>query len=123
MLSCSTVKEIRRLLAEGKLSQRKIAVMTGVSRGSVSAIALGRRADYSTRDFNDEETLEPSGPPERCPKCGAMVYMPCLMCSLLEQHSLDRSNSFEDGEAIDQLQLDLNAEHREAYEIIHNQVK
>jgi hypothetical protein len=123
MLSCSTVKEIRRLLAEGKLSQRKIAVVTGVSRGSVNAIAIGRRADYPTRELNEEKPRKPSGPPKRCPKCGAMVYMPCVACSLREQRALHTSNSLDDGQAIDLLPPNLNAEHQEDYENIHTRVK
>ena len=43
MLSAAMVREIRRLLEAGRLSQRQIARKLGVSRGVVSAIALGRR--------------------------------------------------------------------------------
>ena len=62
MISASIVKQIRRLLAEGKLSHRKIACMMGVSRGTVGAVAKGRRPDYPER----ESAEEPSGPLERC---------------------------------------------------------
>ena len=36
MIAADLIAEIQRLLAEGKLSQRKIAKLTGVSRGTVS---------------------------------------------------------------------------------------
>ena len=39
MLPLSVVEEIRRLLDEGRYSQRKIAARLQVSRGSVNAIA------------------------------------------------------------------------------------
>jgi len=81
MITPSVVQEIRRLLTEGKLSQRKIARMTGISRGTVGAIAAGRRPDYeSLRSAADDEFAEPIGPPRRCPGCGGMVYVPCRLC-------------------------------------------
>ena len=75
MLAPATVGEIRLLLAEGGLSQREIARRLGVSRGSVNAIARGKRTDGA--DF-----VCPSGPVERCPGCGCMVQMPCLACRI-----------------------------------------
>ena len=46
MIAPGIVAEIRRLLAEEKLSQRKIGRLVGVSRGTVAAIASGTRPDY-----------------------------------------------------------------------------
>jgi hypothetical protein len=70
------------LLAEGNLSQRKIARLTGISRGTVGAIAAGKRPDYpSSRRAAEDEPGEPAGPPRRCPGCGGMVYMPCRLCA------------------------------------------
>ena len=80
MIAPKVVMEIRRLLAEGMLSQRKIAGLLGVSRGSVGAIASGRRPDYATFRQSQDDEEEPAGPPERCPTCGGMVYMPCRLC-------------------------------------------
>jgi transcriptional regulator with XRE-family HTH domain len=81
MIAPSVVQNIRRLLAEGKLSQRKIARMAGISRGTVGAIAAGRWPDYeSVRCAADDEFPEPAGPPQRCPGCGGMVYLPCRLC-------------------------------------------
>jgi transcriptional regulator with XRE-family HTH domain len=49
MLSPAVVKKVRRLLAEGRLSQRKIARQLGISPGSVAAIRHGRRRDDPPR--------------------------------------------------------------------------
>ena len=78
MIAPSEVEEIKRLLAEKRLSQRKIAVRLGVSRGTVHAIARGKRRDRPPRE--PERPRRPAGPPERCPGCGGQVYMPCLLC-------------------------------------------
>lgn len=80
------VNEIRRLLAEGKLSYRKIGKVAGVSRGSVSGIASGKRPDYkslsrATAPVEDEAFLH--RPYQHCGGCGHKVQMPCLRCSLV----------------------------------------
>ena len=80
MIAPKTVAEVRRLLTEGELSQRKIAGLTGVSRGTVAAIASGRRPDYDTLSPRANDPDEPTGPAERCPGCGGMVYLPCRLC-------------------------------------------
>lgn len=84
MLALPLVQEIDRLLQEGKLSQRKIAARLGVSRGTVGAIASGRRGLYGKDPDADRasnaNSLAPQLPPERCQRCGAFVYMPCLIC-------------------------------------------
>lgn len=79
MISIGMVAEIRRLLAEGQLSQRKIAKLTGISRATVGAIASGRRPDYEPRPAQ-ELFDRPQGPPRRCQGCGGMVYLPCKLC-------------------------------------------
>ncbi len=81
MIAFAVVDEIERLLGEGNLSQRKIAVRLGVSRGTVNAIAQGKRPDYRTRRRErDDDFIAPCGPVARCPTCGAKVAMPCLAC-------------------------------------------
>ena len=47
MIAEAVVEKVRHLLADGALSQRKIARRLGVSRGTVNAISQGRRPDYS----------------------------------------------------------------------------
>lgn len=81
MIASKTVAEIRRLLTEEKLSQRRVAKLTGISRGTIGAIASGRRPDYDTLPPGAGEVEEdPCGPPERCSGCGGLVYMPCRLC-------------------------------------------
>ena len=80
MLVLAKVKEVQRLLAERKLSQRKIAQAIGVSRAIVSTIAKGKRPDYEPRVRAQAVEFEPLGPIERCPSCGGRVYMPCRLC-------------------------------------------
>jgi hypothetical protein len=81
MLALSVVEEIGRLLDEGKLSQRKISARLGVSRGTVGAIASGRRGMYGKEPQADgSEPLVCRSPSERCCRCGYRVSMPCLVC-------------------------------------------
>ena len=114
MITANIVTEVRRLLAERKLSQRKIARRTGISRGSVGAIASGKRPDYEMPDRFAEEDEEPTGPPERCRNCGGMVYMPCRLCKARQTIAeRRRSRTCETNETPE---LNLRPEHRARYE-------
>jgi len=91
MISPVTVAEIRRLLIEKGLSQRNVAHLTGVSRGTIHAIAAGKRPDYELRGRSfDADFSPPDGPPCRCPECGGMVHMPCLLCRVRATMRRDR---------------------------------
>lgn len=81
MIASGIVGEIRCLLDRGEMSQRNIAIQMGVSRGTVSSIARGKRPDYEARRRQrGEDFTPPSGLPRRCPGCGRLVQMPCLAC-------------------------------------------
>jgi hypothetical protein len=81
MIATTVVDEIRRLLRESGLSQRKIASRIGVSRGTVNAIALGGRPEAPAHwRHQDERFVPPTGTAVRCPGCGGKVQMPCLLC-------------------------------------------
>ena len=81
MIATTVIDEIRRLLRKGALSQRKIASQIGVSRGTVNAIALGKRPETSPHwRHEDDGFVPPTGLPVRCPGCGGKVQMPCLLC-------------------------------------------
>jgi hypothetical protein len=85
MITPLVVREVKRLLAEGSYSQRKIARMTGVSRTTVRVIASGKRRDRDTPAREPRMGLDkPTGPPRRCPGCGGLVYMPCRLCHVRE---------------------------------------
>lgn len=82
MLASALVEQVQRLLDENVLSQRKIARSLDVSRGTVARIAAGQRPDYDAlqRARQSQTSPLPAGPLERCPGCGGMVFMPCLLC-------------------------------------------
>lgn len=86
MLPVSVIEEVRRLLEEGELSQRKIASKLSVSRGTVGAIASGQRGIHGREPTDDEQPMLCcfDVPPERCVGCGATVYKPCVLCGARE---------------------------------------
>ncbi len=95
MLPLATIKEIHLLLERGELSQRQIADMLGVSRGTVCAVASGRRGLYGTAADANEVGLDFEGTAVRCPGCGAHVFMPCLLCrarKVREAHETSMAN-------------------------------
>ena len=117
MLAPSMVGEIRRLLADDKLSQRKIARRTGVSRGTIAAIAAGRRPDYERlRTARQDDAFEPTGPLVRCPQCGGKVYLPCRLCHARELAAQLPRRPRPRFEAAGLIELQLKEEHRLRYE-------
>ena len=92
MIATTIVTEVRRMLREGRLSQRQIALRVGVSRGTVNAIALERRRHGSARDGRpDDGFIPPRGKPMRCPNCGGLAQMPCLLCYLRAKRRTQRA--------------------------------
>ncbi len=120
MITPQVADEVRRLLADGKLSNRKIAGLTGVSRGTVAAIADGKRSDYEAlqRARRETELPEPTGPPQRCPGCGGLVYMPCRLCHLRKAlaQSAGPPAPRQPMQIDEPLRLNLRGKHRERYE-------
>ena len=108
MIGPTVIEEIQRLLAEGDLSQRKIAKVMKVSRGTVAAVASGKRRPYYPRPDDRDEQL--SGPVRRCPGCGGMATMPCRACRVreLRAESLKRCHVLDPEEP---LRLDLADKH------------
>lgn len=82
MLTPSVVAEIQRLLHQGVLSQRAIARHLGVSRGTVHAIAQGKRRDHPPGPDRSRRFPRTKGAWQRCPGCGGTVQMPCLLCQV-----------------------------------------
>ncbi|MGL4595460.1 MAG: hypothetical protein ACRCUY_12105 [Thermoguttaceae bacterium] len=78
MIEKSISSGIREKLLEGKLSQRKIALLFGVSRSAVRAIL----ESIHRKPQRKSGVIHPSGKYGRCPHCGALVQKPCLACQL-----------------------------------------
>jgi hypothetical protein len=77
-LAAELVAEVKRLLAAHN-SYRVIQRKTGVSRGTIGAIATGKRPDYKPREPHHREQGEPRVR-GWCGPCGVMVMMPCRAC-------------------------------------------
>jgi hypothetical protein len=118
LIKPSVIAEAKRLLAEGQLSQRKIAALLGISRGTVGAIASGRRPDYQNRSTSDDEEpdIDPNAPKVRCGGCGGMVIMPCRACR--DRAALAKAKRRPGAERTepDGLNLQLRPEERTRYE-------
>lgn len=95
MVSNEVIIKIKHLLAESKYSQRTIADMVGVSRGTVNAIALGKRRFTETDTASPERPIFrfPKGIPCRCPLCGALVKSPCLACQIRTMKRFEEETS------------------------------
>jgi transcriptional regulator with XRE-family HTH domain len=111
LIPSSKVREVRRLLAEYELSQRKIAKVVGISRGTVNAIASGKRRDRP----DDDDFLLNTGPKVRCTTCGGMVDIPCRLCVAREAlKNAERPVGQNDPE--EDVQLELRPEHQKGYD-------
>ena len=62
---------------------RAINEATGVARNTIAEIVASDRTAVELHDtLYDVEDPIFTNPPARCETCGAVVYMPCLACSL-----------------------------------------
>lgn len=77
MLSQHVIDEARRILSEGRMSQRQIAEQLHISRGTVSALALGQRGSHG-REVATAQPLQIRI--VRCRGCGGLVCIPCVLC-------------------------------------------
>lgn len=77
---------IRNLIERGGMAQSEIAKVVGVSQGTVSRIATGRRSpEASGLPKKPQGSNVPRrGKPQRCPTCRGMVFMPCVLCAVAE---------------------------------------
>ena len=129
MLDPAIVDEVKRLIAEGQLSQRGIARQTGVSRGSVGLIFHGRRRDRPARRDEDDLLGPLSGPKSHCDVCGAEVTQPCRACrtrAYIEEmraqgHPLPQLREVSTEEAAEDFIRGLTTEQFARYREIHRQ--
>jgi hypothetical protein len=112
MLSPALIRRIKQLLAERTHTYRQIARLLGVSCGTISAIASGKRWSDEALDLRGQG--EPEGPPLRCPRCGGLVMMPCVLCSTRKLSA--RTRRLPRDAPVDRpLGLDLKPEHQRRY--------
>jgi hypothetical protein len=90
MLAEARIEHVAELLAERRLSQRAIARLTGISRGTVGAIASGARPRNLRPKYADDDLFRPLGPAVRCGGCGGKVQMPCLLCRVRALLTIER---------------------------------
>jgi len=89
MLTQLQVDWVVQLLDDKRLSQRTIARLTGVSRGTIGAIARGVRPQNLCRRESEEPAFD-RGLPVRCHGCGGLVQMPCLLCRVRRIVTIER---------------------------------
>ncbi len=118
MIATQIIDQIRQLLAEGKLTHCQIAAASGVSRGTVEAVSSGRRTTRGRAPLRQyQPSVEPAEPPERCPGCGGMVYMPCRLCRQRAAKAREprRPAELSAADACEPLGLKLKPEHHRRY--------
>ncbi len=86
MISEKMQKQILKLLAvpkgsPKKLSQRKIALFTGISRGSVTTIKKHGKVRKVPEPFVPDSVMV-TRKPGYCDTCKAVVPMPCPVCEV-----------------------------------------
>lgn len=111
MLAPEKVDEIKLLLGEKKLSQRKIAKLTGVSRVVIHRIATGKRNVQNVTKQPEWDADRYKRPFERCPVCGGLVQLPCIAC-IVKSLRNDNSYRYDKGTT---LGLELEDDHRKRY--------
>ena len=112
MLAPVVIRRIKQLLAERTHSYRQIAELLKVSCGTISAIASGER--WSDEALEIRGQVEPEGPPRRCPECGGLVRMPCVLCSARKPSA--RTGRLPPDVPLERpLGLDLKPEHQRRY--------
>ena len=114
MIAPFLVAQIRRLLAEEKLSQRKIALLVGVARNTVDAIASGKH--HNPDAVGPDDDGEPRELPQRCPQCGGLVYPPCRLCRMRRLSRFRRLPAQSDACNDAPIDLQLKQEHQRRYE-------
>jgi len=114
MIDAEIIEQVERLLVLGRHSYRAIARMAGVSRGTVGAVAAGKRSSDDQWKRTPME-IEPMGPTRRCPTCGGKVQMPCRLCQTRELLRGGHLPSRWSGSGV-VVRLELKEEHRRRYE-------
>lgn len=86
-LRSNDVIAIKNLIDRGGMTQSEIAAVAGVSQPTVSKIAGGCRTETASRLPRQKyqgSNVPKKTKPERCPTCRGMVYMPCVLCAVVD---------------------------------------
>lgn len=81
VIALGVAKEVERLLIQDQLSQRAIARLLNISRGTVNSIANGRRVESRSND-PDISCVGGKSKLGRCRSCGGKAFLPCLLCQV-----------------------------------------
>lgn len=112
MISETRIMIAEQLISEGRLSQRRIARETGLSRGTIHALAVGKRKIQERKpQFLIEHNRK--SPFVRCPDCGSMVRIPCVFCTIRKHINRVRRTICE-GRAVE-CTVDLAGEEKKRY--------
>lgn len=84
MIRADAERQAEELLREGQSSGRAIARQTGLSRGTIQAMASGARPMDRAREQQRRSRQRDDrwGPSVQCPTCGGKVQMPCRLCNV-----------------------------------------
>lgn len=110
MLDTQTIDRITELLLQGGLSQRAIAKRLGVSRGTVHAVAAGKRHVYE----KPAKAAVPNGDYVRCPECGGKTQLPCTFCRIRRKTGTGKPRKPENRRS-SEIRIELVGKHRERY--------
>ncbi len=75
---------VRQLLDDQDKSDRTIAKLIGVSRGTVASIRAGKWRPHVPKKPEVRDPPCRKGRIGRCPVCHARVYLPCRACAVRE---------------------------------------
>lgn len=82
MITLEKIEAVKKAIASGK-SSRKIAMELGISRTSVYNVQRGLcRIQRPPKEPSPQAYFDENAPYTRCPTCGGLVKMPCLLCRI-----------------------------------------
>ena len=94
MIPNCKIMRVKRLLAEGGHTYRRIAKDIDISRATVGAIADGTRREQPERELKrqvEEASPYRSGEVRRCSGCGnKMSRFPCMICKHRRKKDAER---------------------------------
>jgi hypothetical protein len=117
MIPLCKITQIQDMLNAG-ISYRKITVMAGVSRGTISRVANGeitnRRRRKTDSNFSRYVDSSPRLLPKRiCPTCGIVGYHPCVACRAIDGDNSEKRIARLEADQVNTADLDLKLDEQE----------